>query len=227
MSKSYEAFRTELYGSGYDIRSFKVYKMAGPDLPTAGLTIPCLKAIASKHFSDGELDPEEFSLTESLELTMCYFWLSLKRIKTFRDQMDFLAKKLRYAKSWIITDSLAQFMRKGEEVEFLPYFGLFVKSKYLYKKRFAYVYAIKYYREGDISLFLSGMIPDEEYYVYMGQAWLLATLAIRHFEEVKDFLSCSPMPEALKRKAISKIVDSFQITDSQKQIVKEIRAKLR
>jgi 3-methyladenine DNA glycosylase AlkD len=226
MSESYDALRTELYGSGYDVRSFKAYTMVGSDLPSAGLTIPQVKAVAAKHFSDRELVLEEFSLAESLELTTCFFWLSLKRLETFKAQMDFLAKKVRYAQSWAITDSLSQFMRKGEETEFISYFKRFVRSKYLYEKRFAYVYAMQYYRESDVSFFIRGMIPDDEYYVYMGQAWLLATLAIRHFEEVKDFLSSAPMPEVLKRKTISKMVDSFRISDSQKRIVKEIRSKL-
>jgi 3-methyladenine DNA glycosylase AlkD len=226
MSESYDAFRTELYGSGYDVRSFKVYKMVGSDLPAVGLATHRVKEVASKHFFDRELVLEEFSLTESLELTLCYFWLSLKRQETFQEQMDFLTKKVRYAQSWAITDSLSQFLRKGEETEFIPYFERFVRSKYLYEKRFAYVYAMKYYRESDVSFFIQGMIPDEEYYVYMGQAWLLATLAIRHFEEVRDFLSFAPMPEVLKRKTISKMVDSYRISDSQKRIVKEIRAKL-
>ncbi len=227
MSNSYEAFKTELYGRGYDIHSFKISKMVGSDLPTACcLATPDLKKIVSRHFADFVLKPEEFSLNESVELTTSYFWLSLKRLKTFHEQMDFLAKNLRFARSWEITDSLSQFMEKGSERKFLPYYASFTKSRFLYQKRFAYVYAMKFYREKAISPFIKGIVPDEEYYVYMGQAWLLATLAINHYEEIRDSLVSSDWPLVLKRKTISKMVDSFRITNQQKQEIKEIRAKL-
>ncbi|MBO4726473.1 MAG: hypothetical protein J5598_02630, partial [Clostridia bacterium] len=52
----------------------------------------------------------------------------------------------------------------------------------------------------------------EDYMVSMGQAWLLATIAICYPKVVYDFLSNSADIN-LKKKTISKIKDSYRIDD--------------
>lgn len=216
-------FKTALYGEGYDPASFKVTRMVGTSLPTASLKTPHVHAVFKAYRQDLSLPLEDFPLHESVELTLCYFLLSLARLSTFKNQMDFLSKKLPFAESWMITDTLGLVLKKSQSADFKPYFLIFVKSKAVYERRFAYVWAMRYYREEKITFFLDHLLFDEEYYVMMAQAWMLATLAITHFDEITKFLQKKEIPLSLKRKAISKMRDSYRISVEEKEILKRIR----
>jgi 3-methyladenine DNA glycosylase AlkD len=219
-------FKEDLYGKGYDPASFHLSRMVGTSLKTASLTTPHMKEVIVRYAKDESLPLSSFPLDETVELTLCYFVLSLKKEKTFEKQMGFLQGKLAYADSWIITDSLPQVIRKAPEEAFEPYYQDWVKDRREYARRFAYVFALRYYRENDIRFFLEHLVYDERYYVYMAQAWMLATFAITHFADVVAFLQRKDIPEILARKTISKMRDSYRISPEQKEIVKQIRDNL-
>ncbi len=223
MVTALDRFKEELYGANYDVASFRVSTMVGTSLKTASIPIPHVKEVVKAHAKDPELDLDSFPLEESVELTLCYFLLSLIKEGTFEKQMAFLQGKLRYANSWEITDSLQQVIKKAPQKSFLPFYERFVRSAWTYEKRFAYVYAMRYYRDQDIDIFLKKLRYDDEYYVGMAQAWMLATFGITHFEMIKTFLLTPSLPLFLKRKAISKMRDSYRITSEEKEILKQIR----
>ncbi|MFA6619940.1 MAG: DNA alkylation repair protein [Bacilli bacterium] len=216
-------FKDDLYGQGYDPASFRVSRMVGTSLKSASLKTPHMKEVVAFYAKDPSLPLEEIPLEETVELTLCYFLLSLKKEGTFAKQMAFLQKKLAYANSWEITDCLQQVIQKAPAKDYKPYYRKWVKDKREYARRFAYVYAMRYYKEDDVAFFLDHLVFDERYYVYMAQAWMLATLAITHFEVIRSFLLRPDIPENLRRKTISKMRDSYRISSKQKEIVKQIR----
>jgi 3-methyladenine DNA glycosylase AlkD len=219
-----DSLRQDLYGEGYRLSSFKVTRMVGTSLPTASIPIPRVREVTKAYLKEPALDLNEFPLNESVELTLVYFWIGLGRCSSFEEQMAFLETHLASANSWMITDGLPQAIIKVPSPVFLPYYRHWVASKEEYCKRFAYVMALTYYRE-DVGPFIKGLRYDESYYVMMGQAWMLATFAITHFGVVVAFLKKKDIPLSLKRKTISKMVDSFRITPEQKEIVKSLRTK--
>lgn len=220
---SLSAFRSELYGPKKDPSSFVVSPMVGTSLPWAQIPIPHVKEVVKAHWDDDALPLESFLLDESVELTLCYFLLSLRKEGSFEKQMGFLQGKIRYANSWMITDALPQAIKKAPLESFHPYYSFFVRSKDVYARRFAYVFALRYYREKDLAFLLGELRYDQEYYVTMAQAWLLATLGISHFEEIVSFLQKPSCPKLLFQKSISKMRDSFRISPEHKEILKRIR----
>jgi 3-methyladenine DNA glycosylase AlkD len=218
-----QEFKNALYGEGYDPSSFKESTMVGTPLKRAFLTTPHVHAVVKEYRQDRSLPLASFPLDESVELTLTYFLLSLYRLPSFLEQMAFLEKKLFAAQSWIITDTLGMALKKNVGKDFHPFYLAFTTSKETYKKRFAYVQALRYYREPDVSFFLKHLQVDEEYYVMMGQAWMLATFAINHFQEVVAFLQNKDCPLPLKRKTISKCCDSYRLSAEEKEILKSLR----
>lgn len=222
MSDLLDALRRDLYGEGYQTDSFAVTPMVGTSLPTAGIPMPKVKAVAKRYGNCSDLPLEEIPRDESVELTMLYFRISLARCSSFEEQMAFLGRRLPQANSWMITDSLPQLIKKVPSALFLPYYREWVASKEEYCKRFAYVEALTHYRE-EVTPYLRHLRKDESYYVTMAQAWMLATFAITHFEEVVAFLEKGNLPILLRRKTISKMVDSFRISEDEKKVVKKLR----
>ena len=66
------------------------------------------------------------------------------------------------------------------------------------------------------------MIENEDYMVMMGEAWLLSFVAIYFPQEVLSYLRNSN-DLSLKRKAISKICDSYRFDEDSKNEFKKLR----
>jgi len=226
MNNTYEQLKKELFDpafmkTGFLKRDINIYASA---LPSHGVSGDHIKAISKKYAADPSLDLSSFVLDEAVELTVCYFIIGLLRAKDFAAKMAFLSANLPFVDSWGVTDSCPQFIKKPEAKVFLPYYKTFIASPHPFVRRFAYVFAIGYYRDEDVSPFIAGVKNSPEFYVYMAEAWMLATFAITHFEEVYAYLEKEDVSLELLRKTVSKCCDSFRITPEQKQRLKALRS---
>lgn len=66
-------------------------------------------------------------------------------------------------------------------------------------------------------------ISNHDYYCDMMIAWLLATIMINYENKVFDALKQNKLNVFIKRKTISKAIDSFRISDNTKMKLKELR----
>lgn len=187
-----------------------------------GVKNPVLKSIVKEHVHDNDLKLEDFQLGKYLEVDYCYFALSLSRLTTIDEQLEFLSNNIYKAKSWAVTDCLSSYMKK---MPFEKYWSFFLKnndSPYTFTRRMSYVLGLKCYKDKRILGTLPYIQKDEEYMVMMAEAWLLATVAICYEDEIFDYLSkCEDF--TLKRKTISKICDSFRFSEESKQRFKTLR----
>ena len=196
--------------------------LSNSDYKVIGVKNPILRTLIKEHSKDDELVIEDFELGEYLEVDFIYFGLSLSRLKKVEDQLDFLRKNIKYAKSWAITDTVSTYIKKHSFDMYFDFFKDLYKSSYTYDRRMAYILGLKHYREKEILKILKHINTKEEYMVMMAEAWLLATVAITFPEEILAFLKeCKD--EALKRKAISKINESFRIEPNLKEQFKALR----
>ena len=196
--------------------------LSNSDYLVIGVKIPVLREIIKKHKLDDELNPEEFVLGKYLEVDFIYFGLSLLRLKTVGEQLLFLKEKIKLAKSWAVTDTISSFIKKTSFDEFYDFFLFAYKSKHTYLRRMGYILALKQYKNKEILKVLPLMTLNEEYMVMMAQAWLLSVVAICFEDEVFEYLS-NLEDMTLKRKAISKICDSFRYTMESKNRFKSLR----
>ena len=187
-----------------------------------GVKNPVLRQIIKEHKDDVELKTEDFKLGRYLEVDFIYFGLSLVRYKTVDEQLNFLLKDIKNAKSWAITDCATTFLKKVSFSQFEDFFMKSYSSKYTYQRRMAYVLALKQYKEKDIVKILRYIQFNEEYMVMMAEAWLLSVIAITNEDKVFDYLKNCP-DLTLKRKAISKINESFRFSQISKERFKSLR----
>jgi len=226
MNRTYEQLKKELFDPAFAKTSFldRGINIYASSLPSFGVSGDRIKAISKKYVADPSLDLTSFALDEAVELTICYFIIGLLRAKDFPTKMAFLSSNLPFVDSWGVTDSCPQFIKKPEAKVFIPYFKTFIASPHPFVRRFAYVFAMSFYRDDNISAFISGVKNSPEYYVYMAEAWMLATFAITHFEEVYAYLEKEDISLELLRKTVSKCCDSFRITPEQKKRLKALRS---
>ena len=200
-----------------------VWTLSNSDYLVIGVKNPILRQIIKEHVKDEELKTEDFVLGEYLEIDFIYFGLSLSRLKNIDDQLEFLKRNIKFAKSWAITDTVSTYIKKHDFAKYYDFFSNMHKTKHTYERRMAYILGLKHYKDKDIFKVLKSINLNEEYMVMMAEAWLLATIAIQHPNEIYDFLkTCNDL--TLKRKTISKINESFRISDTLKERFKTLRS---
>ena len=205
--EKYAAFQKPLCNSDYEI---------------IGIKIPVLKKIAKEHYKDNDLDMSEFEHHHYLEVEMIYFILGMLQNKSIDDKLDFILKNVKYADSWMITDTPNGFLKDLDIDRYFDFFKKTYLSQHTYTRRIAYILGLKVYRNPKILDVLGLLKDDDEYMVTMGQAWLLASMAICYPEEILNYLKHSSNI-TLKKKTISKIVDSFRISEEYKVKFKKLR----
>ncbi len=196
--------------------------LSNSDYNVIGVKNPILRQIIKEHVKDEELRAEEFVLGKYLEIDFLYFGLSLSRLKNVEDQLEFLKKNIRYAKSWAITDTVSTYIKKHDFAKYYDFFKSMHNTKHTYERRMAYILGLKHYKDEQILKVLDCINTNEEYMVMMAEAWLLATIAIQYPNEIFEFLKRSD-DITLKRKTISKINESFRISDDLKEKFKTLR----
>ena len=205
-------------------KKFAVFSksLSNSEYISMGVKNPVLRQIIKDHKDDLELKTEDFELGEYLEVDFIYFGLALSRIKSVDEQLEFLKTNIRKAKSWAITDCVQTYLRKTDFDDFKKFFISSYNSPYTYERRFSYVFGLKHWKNPRIFEIFPLFRTNEEYMVMMAEAWLLATIAIEYPDQVFEFLK-SLDDQTLKRKTISKMCDSFRISETQKNRFKTLR----
>ena len=196
--------------------------LSNSDYIVLGVKNPILREFIKKHKDDRELDLDSFELGKYLEVDFVYFGLTLSRLNNSQLQLKFLKEKIRYAKSWAITDCVSTYVKKLSFNEYYEFFKDMHKSKYTYDRRMAYVLGLKQYKDSHIVDILPEFTLNEEYMVMMAQAWLLSVVAITNEDAVFNYLK-DLSDITLKRKTISKICDSFRFSSESKERFKSLR----
>ena len=196
--------------------------LSNSDYISIGVKNPVLRQIIKDHVKDEELKLSDFVLGNYLEVDFIYFGLALSRLHTIDEQLDFLKHDIRKAKSWAITDCVQTYLKKSDFDTFFKFFKDLHDSKYIFERRFCYVFGLKHWKNPRILEIFPLISNNEEYMVMMAEAWLIATVAIEYPDQVFDYLARTK-DTTLKRKTISKMCDSFRITQEQKERFKTLR----
>ena len=196
--------------------------LSASDYVSIGVKNPILRKIIKDHKNDVDLDTSCFELGKYLEIDFIYFGLSLSRCQTLKEQLNFLNKNIKKAKSWAITDCVTTFLKKSTFDDFLTFYLHSYNSPFIFERRFCYVFGLKYSKNPRILDIFPKFTLKDEYMVMMAEAWLLATVAIDFPDQVYDFLK-SINDYRLIRKTISKMCDSYRINNEVKIRFKELR----
>lgn len=166
-----------------------------------------------------------YILTEQ-QFHRIYYYVSLDQIKSVDQRMAFIHENLLFS-DWWHTDQIISYVADLEFDTALHYAKDYIHSEDPFIRRWGYVLFISRLCNGRAAQLLPLMHDDEEYYVQMAEAWLIAELAVYEPETVRNWLSQNDLKYNINGKAIQKICDSFRITDEWKEEFKKLRPELR
>ena len=159
-----------------------------------------------------------------------YFQVSIGNINTIEEQFDFIEDNEDLLQDWWHVDQLTQFIKKPVDYQFaLSKAKLYIESDKPFVRRWGYVLFLVGLQKNKTNTkeILLLMKDDEEYYVQMAQAWLIADLAVYNIETIKEFIYNTKLKYNIIGKAIQKICDSFRISYEDKEYLKKLRNKVK
>lgn len=200
--------------------------LAGSPTPSCPVYASKMKSVAKSFAAEQSFDLSAIPLNECVELDMVYFIIGLTRSKDFAAQLSFIEDNAHRATSWMVTDTVNQYFKKPKFETWVPFFEKMIAKEDVYSRRFAYLTALKFYKAREcFELVSKHLLKDDRYYVMMMEAWLLASFAIYFPDEVYALLQSDELTVACKRKAVSKMNDSFRIKEEDKERAKALRLK--
>ena len=179
-----------------------------------GIKFPILRSIA-KEISKGDYKSFLGNSTDTyFEEVFIYGIVSLNDNSYFTKYLDKID-------NWALCDSYVisqKFILKDKDKHFTKYLNLLLSDK-TYYIRVGLVTLLNFYMKDryvkDIIANLSN-IKNDDYYVLMGEAWLLQVMCINNSKLVINYLSKSNNPKLIKM-TMNKIRDSYKFSQEDKK----------
>lgn len=147
------------------------------------------------------------------------------------ERLELTKVYLSFVDSWALVDNFVEKLRRKYDRElWWDYSLLCLKSDKEFVVRYGVVNLMSNYLDDEYlvrSLTEVRDVRHEGYYVKMGLAWLYATAAVRDFELVMGELASHCDDDWVRRKAYTKMLESFRMSDEQKVIIRGERAKIK
>ena len=105
---------------------------------------------------------------------------------------------------------------------------IWVKSKYTYTIRFGIGILMQYFLDDEFKVEYLDMvcnIKSNEYYVNMMRAWYFATALAKQYNFVIPYIEQNKLDDWTHNKTIQKAIESYRITNEQKQYLKGLKRK--
>lgn len=149
-------------------------------------------------------------------------------IKDYNECLAGIQKFLPYIDNWATCDLLALHMMKKHRDIFIREVYRWMESDQPYTIRFGISMLMRHYLDEGFKPEYPekvATIRSEEYYVNMMRAWYFATALAKQYEKILPFLEEQRMDIWTHNKTIQKSIESYRITQEQKDHLRTLRIK--
>lgn len=170
-----------------------------------------LDSLPHKYFEENQL--HAFIISEIKDADKC-----MQRYKEFVPYID----------NWATCDQLLPKLFKKHPEMALELVPEYLKSEHTYTIRTGVGILMRYYLDDLFECRFLKMVADissQEYYVNMMRAWYFATALAKQYDETVKLIERNELDKWTHNKTIQKAVESYRITDSQKQYLRSLRLK--
>lgn len=217
----------DMQDSGYRDGSVRLNPTVDPNT-VIGVRIPALRALAK------ELKGTDDAAAFLSALPHRYFEeyqlhaFLIGAIRDFDEGLTQTERLLPYLNSWAQTDSLRVKAFDKAPEKLLPHIARWLNSDHPYTVRFGILCLMNLFLGERFQPRYPDMVAavhSDHYYVRMMQAWYFATALAKQYEAVLPYLTESRLDPWVHNKTIQKAVESYRITEKQKNYLKTLRQK--
>lgn len=191
-----------------------------------GVRIPLLRKYAKEIKNSPEADKFLNSLPHKYTEEYNLHALLLENIKEYNDIINALNNFLPFVDNWATCDIMSIKIFK-KHLDILPQqLDLWLNSTHTYTIRFAIKMYMSYYLDEHFELKHMQKIAEirsNEYYVNMMLAWYFATALAKQYDFAIKFLENKELSKWVHNKTIQKAIESYRITNEQKEYLKTLR----
>lgn len=188
-----------------------------------GIRTPKLRALAKKLENYEEFLsalPHKYFEEDNLHAFL------IEREKDFDKCIEKLENFLPYVDNWATCDSMKPKVLKKEPEKLLKHIKKWLKAKEVYTVRYAINLLMSFYLDENFKdeyLKLVLNVKSEEYYINMMRAWYFATALAKQYEKTLPLIENKLLDEWTHNKTIQKVIESYRITDEQKQLLRRYK----
>lgn len=203
-------------------RAFHKKLLKNDDIAVIGVRMPVLRKIAKEWKGEWKeilSFPDDFYEITFLKCAVA----AMLPFDEFCGVADDLVYRL---DNWATCDCFNPACIAKHKEEFLPYLQRYLADGREFVKRFALVTLLHdYVTEEYLPLIFESArsCGDDQYYVMMAAAWLIAEVIVKYYDAGVGFLKCGSLPRTMQNKAIQKARESFRLTQSQKEQLKTFK----
>ena len=192
-----------------------------------GVRTPRLRKLV-KEISNGEKSlflknlPHEYYEEDNLHAFI------ICEMKDFEDCLGETEKFLPYIDNWATCDSLRPKVFKKNVQKLTPLVERCLKSSHIYTVRYGIGLLLSYFLDDEFDekyLQIVSEIESEEYYINMMSAWYFATALAKKWDEALPYITENRLPLWVHNKSIQKAVESYRITQEQKELLRTFKRK--
>lgn len=226
--------RDEILKELYEMQDLKYKKFDSSLCPNVdniiGVQIPKLRAIAKRLVKEGKkeyLDLENIEYYE--EKVIQGLMIGMSKLSIGETKVN-LKKFIPKIDSWAVCDVVCSSLKitvKHQE-EMWELLETYLNSKEEFELRFVIVMYLDYYLNNEyIDKVMENIskIKSDKYYVQMAIAWLLAESYIKQKEKATEYLKNNKLDNFTHNKAIQKIIDSYRVSQQEKEFVRTLKER--
>ena len=193
-----------------------------------GVRTPFLRSYAKQLAKEENIDGFLHALPHSsFEENQLHAFI-ISEIKDYKRCMAELERFLPFIDNWATCDQLSPSILKKHTTELLTEIQRWLKSAHPYTVRFAIGMLMRYYLDDLFEpryLEWVASVKRDESYIQMMVAWYFATALAKQYQSALPYSDKRLLDEWTHRKTIQKAIESFRITDEQKDYLRTLRKR--
>ena len=227
-----EAFEEKVVSSLFALQDIKYKEFDQRLIPTVdpstviGVRKPDLRKLAKVLFKESVYEAFLSALPHRYHEENFIHAMLIEQMKEFSKAIEETEKFLPYITNWEVCDSFSPKCFKKNKAFLLERIRQWLVSSDEYTVRFAVKMLMTHFLDDGFSkeyLMLVANVSSEEYYVRMMQAWFFATALAKQYDETLALLESNVLPVWVHNKTIQKAVESYRISDEQKQYLRTLK----
>lgn len=195
-----------------------------------GVRVPVLRKYAQELFKekDWKQTIEEIDDGYYEEIMLQGMLIGQAKNEDINAILKYVEKYVPKIDNWAICDVFCAGLKitKKYKKEMWNFIQKYLKSDKEFEIRFAVVMILEYYIDKehlkeDFKIFDD--IKHEGYYVKMAVAWAISVCLIKYYEDTIEYLKTSKIDNWTYNKAIQKAIESYRISDNQKNFLRKLK----
>ena len=211
-------------------RDFQVKLIPGKDTETMiGVRTPELRKLAKQMLKREDIGeflrdlPHRYFDEDQLHAFI------VSGIKEYGKCMEELMRFLPFVDNWATCDQMSPGVFKKHKPELLAEIREWLGSEHTYTVRFGIGMLMQHFLDEDFDPAYPELVAgvhSEEYYVNMMIAWYFATALAKQYDAVLPFIEGRRLDPWTHNKTIRKAVESYRISDEQKEYLKSLKVQV-